>query len=182
MKKQPASRGISTQQMGTPMNTTLPCKKLLATAAVAAAVLSIPVAANATTNGNLLLNRVGPVLSELYIANADGTGEHKLIPTAGFDYHASFSKDGQWIVFTSERDGLGQSNIYRVKADGTGLQQLTSHVAVDDGACLLADRFQHHRLRLLAQRRLRLRQRQHLDAEHRHRRAEECHRLAGLRP
>jgi Tol biopolymer transport system component len=134
MKKQPASRGISTQQMGTPMNTTLPCKKLLATAAVAAAVLSIPVAANATTNGNLLLNRVGPVLSELYVSNADGTGEHKLIPTAGFDYHASFSKDGQWIVFTSERDGLGQSNIYRVKADGTGLQQLTSHVAVDDGA------------------------------------------------
>ncbi|WP_266223665.1 MULTISPECIES: hypothetical protein [Paraburkholderia] len=81
-----------------------------------------------------MLNRVGPVTSELYVSNADGTDEHKLIPTAGFDYHAAFSKNGQWIVFTSERDGLGESNLNRVKVDGTGLQQLTNHIAVDDAA------------------------------------------------
>jgi hypothetical protein len=46
-------------------------------------------------NGTMLLNRVGPVTSQLYIANADGSDEHKLLPTPGFDYHASFSKDGQ---------------------------------------------------------------------------------------
>ncbi|MCX4136990.1 hypothetical protein M0D68_02275 [Paraburkholderia sp. SEWSISQ10-3 4] len=68
------------------------------------------------------------------MSNADGTDEHKLIPTAGFDYHAAFSKNGQWIVFTSERDGLGESNLNRVKVDGTGLQQLTNHIAVDDAA------------------------------------------------
>jgi Tol biopolymer transport system component len=96
--------------------------------------------ANAASNdmngasGTMLLNRVGPVTSELYIANADGTDEHKLLPTPGFDYHGSFSKDGQWIVFTSERDGLGESNLYRVKVDGTGLQRLTDHIAVDDAA------------------------------------------------
>jgi Tol biopolymer transport system component len=96
--------------------------------------------ANAASNdmngssGTMLLNRVGPVTSELYIANADGTDEHKLLPTPGLDYHASFSKDGQWIVFTSERDGLGESNLYRVKIDGTGLQRLTDHIAVDDAA------------------------------------------------
>jgi Tol biopolymer transport system component len=86
------------------------------------------------TSGTMLLNRVEPVTSELYIANADGTDEHKLLPTPGFDYHTSFSNDGQWIVFTSERDGLGESNLYRVKIDGTGLQCLTGHIAVDYAA------------------------------------------------
>ncbi|GLU33552.1 hypothetical protein WKR88_27495 [Trinickia caryophylli] len=90
--------------------------------------------ASAGSKGTLLLNRIGPVTSELYISNADGTNEHKLIPSTGMDYHASYSKDGQWIVFTSERDGLGQSNLYRVRVDGTGLERLTSHVAVDDAA------------------------------------------------
>ncbi|WP_233451595.1 hypothetical protein [Paraburkholderia caribensis] len=92
--------------------------------------------AGAAQSGDLLLNRIGPVTSELYVSNADGSGEHRLIATDGFDYHASFSKDGQWVVFTSERDGLGQSNLYRVKIDGTGLQRLTDHVAVDDAAVI----------------------------------------------
>ena len=94
----------------------------------------IPTGAGAATKGTLLLDRVGPVTSELYVSNADGTDEHRLISTDGFDYHASFSKDGQWIVFTSERDGLGQSNIYRVKVDGTDLQRLTDHIGVSDAA------------------------------------------------
>ena len=109
-------------------------KKLLACTAIGGAWIFISAGASAAQNGTLLLNRVGPVTSELYVSNADGTDEHKLIPTAGFDYHAAFSKDGQWIVFTSERDGLGESNLYRVKVDGTGLQQLTNHIAVDDAA------------------------------------------------
>jgi Tol biopolymer transport system component len=105
-------------------------KKLLALMVTGSACIS----ASAATNGVMLLNRLGPVTSELYVANADGSGEHKLLPTQGFDYHASFSKDGQWVVFTSERDGLGESNLYRVKVDGTGLQRLTDHAAVDDAA------------------------------------------------
>jgi Tol biopolymer transport system component len=109
-------------------------KLLMASVATTAACLCAAITAHAGTRGNLLINRVGPVSSELYIANADGTGERKLIPTPGFDYHASFSKDGQWLVFTSERDGLGQANLYRIRADGTGLQRLTHHPAVDDAA------------------------------------------------
>jgi Tol biopolymer transport system component len=94
----------------------------------------MPTGAGAATKGTLLLDRVGPVTSELYISNADGSGEHRLLSTDGFDYHASFSKDGQWIIFTSERDGLGQSNLYRVKVDGTDLQRLTDHPGVSDAA------------------------------------------------
>lgn len=111
-------------------------KKLLACIAAGGVCIVIPAIVGAAQNGDLLLNRIGPVTSELYVSNADGSGEHRLIATDGFDYHASFSKDGQWIVFTSERDGLGESNLYRVKIDGTGLQRLTDHIAVDDAAVI----------------------------------------------
>ncbi|MGA7778271.1 MAG: hypothetical protein WCA85_11245 [Paraburkholderia sp.] len=106
----------------------------MACTAIGGTWIFISAGAGAATNGTLLLNRVGPVTSELYVANADGTDEHRLLPTDGFDYHASFSKDGQWIVFTSERSGLGQSSLYRVKVDGTDLKKLTDHIAVSDAA------------------------------------------------
>jgi Tol biopolymer transport system component len=39
------------------------------------------------------------------MANADGSLERPLLPNSGFDYNASFSLDGRWIIFTSERGG-----------------------------------------------------------------------------
>lgn len=87
----------------------------------------------------MLMNRIGPSTSDLYIANADGTGEHKLFARSGFDYHASFSGDGRWVVFTSERNGFGQADIYRARVDGTGLEQLTDSPALDDQAALSPD-------------------------------------------
>jgi Tol biopolymer transport system component len=87
----------------------------------------------------MLMNRIGPTTSELFIANKDGTNEHKLFERSGFDYHASFSVDGKWIVFTSERNGLGQSDIYRVHPDGTELEQITDSPAFDDQASLSPD-------------------------------------------
>jgi Tol biopolymer transport system component len=88
----------------------------------------------------MLLNRIGPSQSELYIANADGTGEHKVLSTSGgFDYHASFSADGKWVVFTSERNGFGQADIYRVHPDGSGLERLTDSPFLDDEASLSPD-------------------------------------------
>ena len=89
--------------------------------------------------GVMLMNRIGPSTSELYMANADGTGEHKLFAISGFDYHAAFSADGKWIVFTSERSGLGQADIYRVHTDGSGLERLTDSPALDDQASLSPD-------------------------------------------
>lgn len=87
----------------------------------------------------MLMNRIGPSASELFIANGDGTGERKLLPTSGLDYHASYSANGQWIVFTSERNGLGQADIYRVHPDGTALERLTDSPALDDQAALSPD-------------------------------------------
>ena len=87
----------------------------------------------------MLMNRIGPSVSDLYVANADGTAEHKLLASPGFDYHASYSNDGSWIVFTSERVGYGQADIYRVHSDGTGLERLTDDPALDDQAVFSAD-------------------------------------------
>ncbi|WP_347558767.1 hypothetical protein [Robbsia sp. KACC 23696] len=113
-------------------------KHVLACLAIGSVALSAAgdAAAATASKGVALLNRIGPVTSELYIANADGSDEHKLIPTPGFDYHASFSKDGKTVFFTSERDGLGESNLYSVDVDGTHLKQLTHHIAVDDAAAV----------------------------------------------
>ena len=88
----------------------------------------------------MLMNRIGPTKSELYVANADGTGEHKLLPSNGFDYHASYSRDGKWIVFTGERYGRGQADIFRVHSDGTGLERLTDDPALDDEAADVSGR------------------------------------------
>ena len=89
--------------------------------------------------GVLLLNRIGPVASQIYMANADGTQERKLIDSGTLDYNASFSADGQWIVFTSERDGLGNSNLYRARIDGTQVERLTHSPAVEDAAVMSPD-------------------------------------------
>ncbi len=86
-----------------------------------------------------LLNRIGPTTSTLYIANADGSGEHKVIDSGMLDYNASFSADGQWLVFTSERDGLGNANIYRARVDGSAVERLTDSPALDDQAVLSPD-------------------------------------------
>ena len=87
----------------------------------------------------MLMNRIGPSVSELYLAGVDGSNEHKLFKKSGFDYHASFSADGNWIIFTSERKGFGQADIYRVHPDGAGLEQLTNDPALDDQASLSPD-------------------------------------------
>ncbi len=89
--------------------------------------------------GVMLMNRIGPSRSELYIATSDGTGERKLFPGTSFDLHASYSPDGEWIVFTSERNGLGQADIYRARPDGTHVERLTDSPALDDQGALSPD-------------------------------------------
>jgi TolB protein len=54
-----------------------------------------------------------------------------------FWINASFSKDGKWIVFTSDR--AGSADIYRAHPDGTGLERLTDDPAFDDQSTLLPD-------------------------------------------
>ncbi|KAJ4335557.1 hypothetical protein N0V95_008871 [Ascochyta clinopodiicola] len=86
------------------------------------------------------MNRIAPGTSELYIANADGSDERKLLGNqSAFDYHASFSPDGEWIVFTTERNGDGNSDIYRVRANGTSLTKVVASSSFEDAAAISPD-------------------------------------------
>jgi Tol biopolymer transport system component len=89
--------------------------------------------------GVLLLNRIGPSTSTLYIANADGSNARKLLNGSNFDYHGSFSPDGKWITFTSERNGDGNSDLYRVRPDGTGLEKVLATPSFEDEITISPD-------------------------------------------
>lgn len=81
--------------------------------------------------GVMLMNRIAPVVSKLYVSNLDGSDARLLLGNeTTFDYHAQWSPDGEWITFTSERAGDGQSDLYRVRPNGTDLQPIstTPHV------------------------------------------------------
>lgn len=89
------------------------------------------------TKGQIYVDQWSPTRSELMIADADGSNARKLVPGLHLDYNASFSFDGQWVVFTSERHG--SSDIYRVRTDGMAVERLTDHPAFEDQAALSPD-------------------------------------------
>ena len=85
----------------------------------------------------IVFTRLGPSQTRLFVSNADGTAERPLLEADSLDYNPVWSRDGQWIVFTSERNG--SADLYRVKPDGTGLLRLTDNPAYDDQADLSPD-------------------------------------------
>lgn len=78
-----------------------------------------------------------PLNSDLFIADADGGNARPFRPHPDSDSNASFSPDGEWIVFTSRRSG--SSDIYRARPDGTKLERLVGNRAYDDQATLSPD-------------------------------------------
>jgi len=48
-----------------------------------------------------------PLNSDVFIADGDGNNAKALFADPDLDSNASFSKDGQWIIFTSRRGGSG---------------------------------------------------------------------------
>ena len=85
----------------------------------------------------IFVDQWSPTRSELFIADADGSNARKLVAGLELDYNASFSFDGEWVVFTSERHG--SADIFRVRANGMGLERLTDSPAFDDQAALSPD-------------------------------------------
>jgi Tol biopolymer transport system component len=87
---------------------------------------------------------------EIY-AHAEKTGQLTRLTTArGYDAEASYSPDGQWIAFSSMRDGYGRAlsgaeqkqleidpsyfgEIYIMRADGSGQKRLTNVAGYDGG-------------------------------------------------
>ncbi len=76
--------------------------------------------------------------SEIYVMNADGSGQRRLTRNAASDFAPAWSPDGRKIAFVSRRDG--NCEIYVMNADGSGQRRLTRNPAYDGDACLVARR------------------------------------------
>ena len=104
---------------------------------VCAALIATAPLATAADRQRIIFSRLIPPGIGLFLADADGKNERPLLPAKGYDYNPSFSADGKWILFTSERSG--SADIYRVRPDGSALEQITSDPSYDDQAALSPD-------------------------------------------
>lgn len=73
------------------------------------------------------------VQSDLYTIPAAGGADVRLTETPEPDDGPEFSPDGRWIYFNSERRARvpGHAQCYRMKPDGTGIEQLTDDERVN---------------------------------------------------
>ena len=65
---------------------------------------------------------------EIYVMNADGSGQTRLTYNDNIDRNSSWSPDGQRIVFDSDE---GNFDIFVMNADGSGVTRLTDNSAED---------------------------------------------------
>jgi tricorn protease len=79
----------------------------------------------AYSNGRIAFSYLG----DLWIANENGTGVQRLTDNQARDVYPRFSPDGNWIAFSSDRDG--NYDVYVIAAAGGKPRQLTFHTADD---------------------------------------------------
>jgi len=70
---------------------------------------------------------VRPSKMEIWVMNADGTGQHQVTTLGGANFAPFFTPDGKRIIFSSNYKNPHSSNfdLYLVNPDGTGLEQVT---------------------------------------------------------
>src|SRR5471032_888503 len=90
-------------------------------------LISLGMVSLGSATDRILVDRLGPTQATLFISNADGSGEQPLAQSGSLDYNPVWSASGDWIVFTSERNG--SADLYRVHTDGSGLERLTDDPA-----------------------------------------------------
>lgn len=75
--------------------------------------------------------------SEIYTVHTDGSGMTRLTRSLGNDAHAAWSPDGQWIAFTSVRQGCKDESALHpgvvMRADGSDVRVLTDN-PFEDGS------------------------------------------------
>jgi Tol biopolymer transport system component len=77
---------------------------------------------------------------EIYIMDIEGSLPTNLTNTEGWDGRPSFSADGSKIVFSSGREGNGETaDIYIMNSDGTGVKRLTDSGVWNTDPCFSPD-------------------------------------------
>ena len=83
--------------------------------------------------GLLAQGLVRPTRMEIWIMNADGTGQRQVTTLGGANFAPYFTPDGRRIIFASNHTnprGRG-FDLYLVNLDGSGLDQVTTHAEFD---------------------------------------------------
>jgi TolB protein len=73
-------------------------------------------------------------VEDIFSMEPDGSGVRRLTITAGEDRGSrvpAWSPDGEQVVFASNRDDGGPTNLYVIDADGSNLRRLTHHTGWD---------------------------------------------------
>ncbi|HWW75398.1 MAG TPA: hypothetical protein VNZ44_08380, partial [Pyrinomonadaceae bacterium] len=78
-----------------------------------------------TPDGRIVYASIASGSWDVWVMNADGTGQKQLTVGARSNYGPSVSPDGRFVVFVSNRAG-GPFNIWRMDADGSNPLRLTS--------------------------------------------------------
>lgn len=81
----------------------------------------------------LVYTALRPENLDIYLFDAPGTEPRRLTDHAAVEYNATFSPDGRWLVFTSERNGNPDLWAMEVGAEGEPIA-LTRDEALDDAA------------------------------------------------
>ena len=93
---------------------------------------------------------------ELYVADSESGELRRLTNARGYDAEASYSPDGEWIVFSSTREAFARElseedgkilevnpayfgEIYRMRSDGSQVERLTDVPGYDGGPFFTAD-------------------------------------------
>ena len=88
--------------------------------------------------------------TEIYVRHTQSGTLTRLTSAKGYDAEASYSPDGQWIVFSSTRSAYGRTltpderkmldenpsvfaDVYVMRADGSDVRQLTHTIGYDGG-------------------------------------------------
>ena len=91
--------------------------------------------------GLLAQRMVRPSRMELWVMNADGSGQRQITNLGGANFGPSWTPDGKRIVFSSNYKTPRSRNfeLYLVNLDGSGLEQITYHEEFDGFPMLSPD-------------------------------------------
>ena len=85
----------------------------------------------APTSGRIAFGSHRDGNGEIYVMNADGSGQTRLTDNPAFDVGPAWSPDGTRIAFTS--GDILSPEVYVMNADGSGQTRLTDNPAFDGG-------------------------------------------------
>jgi len=85
---------------------------------------------DATADGRRLAFRTGAPREDLVVMDTDGAARRRLMDDVFRDRGPTWTADGAWLVFYSNRGG--RYDLWRIRPDGTGMRRFTASTTAED--------------------------------------------------